>query len=166
MNDKGEGKKQLLVLMAVLAVIAFVTTTAAATTFLGLTDTPAAYSGSGGEYVRVNAGETALEFVAGGIDFGDYIDLPEAAEPASPAADNLRLFSLDDNGFSILAFKDSGGMVRKFVKDTVFIGYNNSGSTIAAARIVYASGSTGNVPEISPAKADSNTTMPAVGVTI
>lgn len=38
------------------------------TTFLGLTDTPANYVGEGGNYVRVNAGETALEFnaVAGG----------------------------------------------------------------------------------------------------
>lgn len=31
-------------------------------TFLGLTDTPSAYSGSGGQSVRVNAGATALEF--------------------------------------------------------------------------------------------------------
>jgi hypothetical protein len=34
-----------------------------ATTFLGLTDTPASYSGQGGKGVRVNAGGTALEFI-------------------------------------------------------------------------------------------------------
>ncbi len=34
-----------------------------ATTFLGLTDTPAAYTGETLKVVRVNAGETALEFV-------------------------------------------------------------------------------------------------------
>lgn len=33
-----------------------------ATTFLGLTDTPAAYTGQAGKYTKVNAGETALEF--------------------------------------------------------------------------------------------------------
>lgn len=33
-------------------------------TFLQLTDTPATFSGSGGRFVKVNAGATALEFVA------------------------------------------------------------------------------------------------------
>ena len=40
--------------------------TAPITTFLGLTDTPSTFSGSAGLFVRVNAGATALEFVAGG----------------------------------------------------------------------------------------------------
>lgn len=95
-----------------------------------------------------------------------YIDISEISEPATPAGNYLRLFSVDENGFSILAFKDSSGMVRKFVKDNVFIVYNNSGSTIAAGRIVYASGSTGSVPTVALAKADSSSTMPAVGVTV
>lgn len=34
-------------------------------TFLGLTDTPASYSGQAGKYARVNTGETALEFATG-----------------------------------------------------------------------------------------------------
>lgn len=38
------------------------------TTFLNLSDTPANYSGQAGKYLRVNAGESALEFatVSGG----------------------------------------------------------------------------------------------------
>jgi len=95
-----------------------------------------------------------------------FIDMAEAAEPGSPAANTLRVFTLDDNGFSILAFKDSSGMVRKFVKDNVFIVYNDSGAQIEAARAVYASGSTGTVPTIELAKADSAATMPAIGVTL
>ena len=39
-------------------------TGAAATTFLGLTDTPASYAGQALKVTRVNAGETALEFAA------------------------------------------------------------------------------------------------------
>jgi hypothetical protein len=35
------------------------------TTFIGLTDVPATYSGQGSKVVRVNAGENALEFVTG-----------------------------------------------------------------------------------------------------
>jgi len=34
--------------------------------FLQLSDTPASYAGAGGQFVKVNAGATALEFVAGG----------------------------------------------------------------------------------------------------
>jgi len=32
------------------------------TTFVGLTDTPANYTGDAGKYAKVNAGENALEF--------------------------------------------------------------------------------------------------------
>lgn len=42
------------------------------TTILGLTDTPAAYTGAGGYKVKVNVGETALEFVADDIDGGTF----------------------------------------------------------------------------------------------
>lgn len=31
-------------------------------TFVGLTDTPANYAGQAGKYIKVNAGETVLEF--------------------------------------------------------------------------------------------------------
>jgi len=47
-------------------------TAAGVTTFLGLTDTPANYSGSSGKIVAVNSGENALEFITapagGGAD--------------------------------------------------------------------------------------------------
>jgi hypothetical protein len=94
------------------------------------------------------------------------MDLPEIAPPAAPAADHMRLFVEDVHGFSFYSFRDAGGMTRKIVRDSVFVGYNNSGSTIAASRIVYASGATADVPTIALAKADSLTTMPAIGVTI
>ena len=41
------------------------------TTFIALTDTPAAFTGAAGRFVKVNAGATALEFVDG-IDGGTY----------------------------------------------------------------------------------------------
>ena len=37
--------------------------------FVGLTDTPGAYAGEGQKIVRVNAGETGLEFVEAAADF-------------------------------------------------------------------------------------------------
>jgi len=47
-------------------------TGAAATTFLGLTDTPASYAGETGKVAAVNAGETALEFIAAGGGVTDH----------------------------------------------------------------------------------------------
>lgn len=46
---------------------------AIASTFIGLTDTPAAYTGAGGQFVKVNAGESALEFVAGSTAAHDLL---------------------------------------------------------------------------------------------
>jgi Cu/Ag efflux protein CusF len=50
-------------------------------TFKDLTDTPAAYTGSGGYAVKVKADETGLEYVQGGAgveDFTDLNDVPAA----------------------------------------------------------------------------------------
>lgn len=41
------------------------------TTFIALSDTPSAFTGAAGRFVKVNAGATALEFVDG-IDGGTY----------------------------------------------------------------------------------------------
>lgn len=58
---------------------------AGASTFTDLTDTPADYTADGGKFVRVNAGETALEFaaIAGG---GDVVG------PASAVDGHLAVF--------------------------------------------------------------------------
>jgi hypothetical protein len=106
----------------------------------------------------------AGSFVAG--TFSDYIDIDESSIPGTPAANVMRLYAESIQGFPFLSFKDDGGMVRKLVRDSVILVYNDSGSTIAASRIVYASGSSGDVPTIALAKADSAATMPAIGVTI
>jgi hypothetical protein len=108
---------------------------------------------------------SAVEAVAA-LTLSGAIDLPEITPPAAPAANSMRLYVEDLQGFSFLSFKDAGGVVRKIVRDSVFVGYNNSGSTIAAGRIVYASGSDGTVPTLALAKADAAATMPAIGVTI
>jgi hypothetical protein len=109
---------------------------------------------------------TQYMLVDGTRAYTAYMDLPEIAAPAAPAADHMRLFVEDVHGFSFYSFRDAGGMTRKIVRDSVFVAYNDSGSTIAASRIVYASGATADVPTIALAKADSLTTMPAIGVTI
>lgn len=82
--------------------------------FLTLTDTPDSYATHGGKNVRVNAGETALEFVAagapglhdttheaGGSDVVDAGLIRRATDPASPAVGetwvNAALLKFRDN---------------------------------------------------------------------
>jgi membrane-bound inhibitor of C-type lysozyme len=98
--------------------------------------------------------------------FSDYIDIDESSIPGTPGANVMRLYAESIQGFPFLSFKDDGGMVRRLVRDSIILVYNDSGSTIAASRIVYASGSSSDVPTIALAKADSASTMPAIGVTI
>ncbi len=64
-----------------------------ATTFIGLTDTPGSYSGQGLKAIRVNTGETALEFysAAGGHD------------PVTLAADAQVLLSLSTQELGLVA---------------------------------------------------------------
>uniref|UniRef100_A0A6M3IZK6 Putative tail protein n=1 Tax=viral metagenome TaxID=1070528 RepID=A0A6M3IZK6_9ZZZZ len=98
--------------------------------------------------------------------FTGYTDMAEIAEPATPAADNLRLYVEDIQGFSFYKYLDSGGMKREVLRDSMILVYNDSGDTILANRVVYATGNTGNVPTIALAKSNSESTMPAIGVTI
>lgn len=87
---------------------------AAGTTFTGLSDTPANYTGSALLYPRVNAGATALEFydLAGDI-ITNFIDLDDT--PATFAGNNnyfLRVNN-DGNGIAFVAAADVG-MVSDF----------------------------------------------------
>lgn len=95
-----------------------------------------------------------------------FIDLLEITEPSTPATNNLRLYVESIKGFSFFKFIDDTGMKRALVRDSVLIAKNVRGTTIAANRIVYATGSADNVPTIDLAKADSQATLPAIGVTI
>jgi hypothetical protein len=102
------------------------------------------------------------------IDGDGYFDMTEMTTPAAPGAgtNRLRLYVESIKGFSFFKYIDDTGMSRAFIRDSVIVCKNVRGTTIAASRIVYATGSEDNVPTINLAKADSLTTMPAIGVTI
>lgn len=93
-----------------------------------------------------------------------YLDMIEPTTPANPGANILRLYVEDFHGFPIYNFRDSTGMVRKIVRDSMFVA--RATVNITAMQAVCASGATGNTPDISPAKADSLTTMPAIGLAL
>lgn len=108
----------------------------------------------------------AFNFTTTGIVACGMVDMLEISEPAVPATDTLRLYVEDIHGFSFLKYLDSGGMKRELVRDSLILVKNIRGSTIAANRIVYATGNENEIPTIDTAKADSTSTLPAIGVTI
>ena len=69
------------------------------TTFLGLTDTPSAYTGMAGQVVAVNSAATGLEFVPGGGDFvsksGDTMTGTLQIDVTGQALDNYLDLSAD-----------------------------------------------------------------------
>lgn len=95
-------------------------------TFTGLTDTPSSFTGSGGQFVRVNSGATALEFVAGGSGTGDVVG------PASATDNAVALF----NGTTGKLIKNSsltisGGTVTAGIwqGDAIAVGKGGTGAT-------------------------------------
>jgi hypothetical protein len=94
-----------------------------------------------------------------------YLDMDISTTPAVPT-EGLRLFVEDVNGFPFFSFIDDSGMIRKIVRDSVFIGKNNTGVTIVANRAVYSTGNDSGTPTIGKARANDINTMPSIGVTL
>jgi hypothetical protein len=94
------------------------------------------------------------------------LNLTEMSAPATPSADHLLIYALDDSGFSVLESKDSTGATVRIMQDTYRVAKNTTANPITKGQVVYFSGSTGGVPTVGLAKADYSTTMPAVGIAI
>jgi hypothetical protein len=109
---------------------------------------------------------TNMDFVNATRGQFDYVDKEEISAPATPPSNILRLYVEDIQGFSFYKYVDSTGMRRQLARDSVMLVKNVRGTTIAAGRLVYATGSADNVPTVDGAQADSISTMPAIGVTL
>lgn len=103
---------------------------------------------------------------AGATSQASYTDFTAISNPSAPSAGVVRLHALTTQGFSRLEQDNEATTNITLGRDNVFIAKNTSGGSIAAGLAVYVTGSTGNVPTIAKAKADSLTTLPAVGVTL
>ena len=68
----------------------WITITATTTNFLTLPDTPSNFTGAGGNFVKVNSGETGVEFVAAGIDTADI--------NTTNSASANKILGVDSNG--------------------------------------------------------------------
>jgi len=84
--------------------------------------------------------------------------------PATPAANNLKLYNVVNQGHSHLMYLDDDGIEYNLAEDSVIMVRNTSGAPMTKGQVVYQTGSTGNVPNVSLAKANSLTTLPAIGM--
>lgn len=116
---------------------------------------------------QFNTGSAVWDTVVAGKEkITNYLDMVAIANPPAPAAGIVRFHALTTQGFSRLEQDNEAATNITLGRDNVFIARNNSGSSISAGQPVYVTGSTGNVPNIGLAKADSTTTLPAVGVAL
>ena len=93
-----------------------------------------------------------------------FIEIAEIAEPAAPAADKVRLYVLDQNGYSVIEAKGSTDYSRRLARDSYLVAKCKEAGGVTDGQAVYISGASGANEEFKLAKADSLTTMPAVGV--
>lgn len=87
--------------------------------------------------------------------------------PSNPAASRISLYSASSgsSGQNQLTTLDPNGVSLVLGFENHMVVYNGSGSDIAVGQLVYISGSHATTPSIALAKADSLTTLPAVGFT-
>ena len=84
----------------------------------------------------------------------------------APAAATANLFSSTTNGFTRLTQQNEAATSLVLGRDNVMLVRNTSGVTISKGSAVYATGSTGSVPNVSSAQANSSTTVPALGILV
>lgn len=81
-----------------------------------------------------------------------------ASDLTYPTADGAANQALVTDGAGNLTFGDASAGVLTFTVK------NRTGSTLTKGTVVYVSGLNGNTPEVSPAQANSSSTMPAFGL--
>lgn len=95
-----------------------------------------------------------------------YINMTSGTAPSAPHPGDIRIYGTSVQGHARPAYKDEDDIEIVIGRDNFIIARNTSGGTITKGTAVYVTGSTGNVPDIAKAKADSLTTLPAIGLTM
>lgn len=110
---------------------------------------------------------TATSVAVTGTAGAGFLTLPgQSTVPTSPAAGTLLLYSETANGFTRLAQDNESATNLVLTRDNVIISKNTTAAIITKGSVVYITGSTGNVPNIANAQANSTTTVPAIGVVV
>jgi hypothetical protein len=120
-------------------------TAGGASTFTSLTDVPNSYTGSGSKAVRVNAGETALEFftLAGG---GDALKADPLSQFASTTSLQLKGVMSDETGSGALVFADTPTLITPVLGAATGTSLQLSGLTASEILITDASKNIASAP--------------------
>lgn len=104
--------------------------------------------------------------VTGTAGAGFVTLIGQSSNPTAPAAGTVLLHSSTANGFTRVE-QDNEAATNLFLgRDSVFIVKNVTGVTIAKGATVYVSGSSGNIPTVAVAQANSAATLPCVGLAL
>jgi hypothetical protein len=98
--------------------------------------------------------------------FHEYPKQAAGSPPAAPGSNGARLYTIDADGNTVLEGRTETGGRFRFLRDQLFIGRNNTGSSIAAGTFVRITGwdGTNGVITIAPADTSADSTMPAAGI--
>jgi glutamine cyclotransferase len=104
-------------------------------------------------------------FTTTGTGKFSYFEIPEITTIINASANAIKLFSIDDQGFSVLETITDLGIRNRINQDIYRIAKNVQGVTILKGKAVYIFSGTGDKTNIKLAKANSETTMPSIAIT-
>lgn len=84
--------------------------------------------------------------------------------PTTPAADHTTLWAQKLFGLTALRFVGDDGEINDLLQSAVLVVRNEVGSTLTKGQAVYVNGSNGGLATVSLSRADTTTTIPAIGV--
>jgi hypothetical protein len=102
----------------------------------------------------------------GSLFLGGKVDLAEIPEPAAPGADTISIYTVDQNGHSVLEAKGAGDLSRRLARDAIEVARVDEAAGVSACQVIYLSGNAGAVKLLKLARADSPTTYPGFGFTL
>lgn len=118
--------------------------------------------------VGANTDITSLGGITGPIATVSYEEFAEqGSAPSTPAADKIRLYADDVNGFTRMRLLDDGGKALTLCRDSVFVAKNITGATLTKGTPVQVSGvTTGGLTIAKASAAFQSTSNPCTGLLI
>ena len=95
-----------------------------------------------------------------------HIEIGGSTAPATPSTGFTRVYALTSNGVTRLVQKGDSGLELVFFRDLVQRIRNSSGGTLTIGQAVYVNGGTGTTPNVTKAKADSQSTAGILGLVL
>lgn len=96
----------------------------------------------------------------------NFIDMPGTPDGALPPSGTVRLHAMTTNGITRLEQDNVSATDIVLGRDTVFIARNTSGAILNPLQLVYVTGSTGNIPNVSLAIATTTARMPVACIVV